>query len=398
MNAITNNTVSIVLNNVGLKAVKSGHPWLYDQSIIKKNKEAKSGDIAVLYDEKRKFAGVGLYDANSPIVVRVLHRGQPIQLSKEWLADKFYNAIQKRQRLAADDTTTGYRLINGENDSIPGIVLDKYDTTLVLKIDSTCWLPHLQTLTDIIAESQPLDRLVLRMSRSVIKFSDKEDGEIIYGKIITEPIIFSENGILFYADPVKGQKTGFFLDQRDNRAETGRISKGEDVLNVFSYTGGFSLYAAKNGANSVTSLDLSKPALDASIENFNLNEFTCPHKTICGDAFEEMEKLVAAKVKFGVVVVDPPSFARKLSDTPSALKAYHKLIKLASKLVDRGGILVSASCSARVTKEEFFEIVKHAVKASGRKSTELKRTEHALDHRVGFPQGAYLKCVFTRID
>ncbi len=236
-------------------------------------------------------------------------------------------------------------------------MLDRYDNTLVIKIDSTCWLPHLQLLTDIISEAiAPPERIVLRLSRSVVRYSDKADGTVIYGKNIDEPVVFSENGILFYADPPEkgGQKTGFFLDQRDNRAEAGRLSRGKDVLNVFSYTGGFSLYAAKNGANSVTSLDISKPALDACVENFELNEIPCKHNIICGDAFQEMEKLIGAKQKFGVVIVDPPSFARKQSDIKTALKAYEKLNKLAVKLVDRGGILVSASCSARVTKEDFF--------------------------------------------
>jgi len=398
MKTLSDNTISIILTKAGINAVRTGHPWLYDTGIAKKNKEASSGDIAVLYDDKRVFAGIGLYDAHAPIKVRVLHTGKPVTLDQTWLKDKFAACIEKRKSLADDIQTTGYRLINGENDHIAGVVVDRYEDTLVIKIDSTCWLPHLETIKDILTELIAPERIVLRLSRTVKDFSALEDGAIIYGRNIREPLVFSENGILFYADPEKGQKTGFFLDQRDNRAKVGELAKRLDVLNVFAYTGGFSIYAAKGGAKSVASLDISKPALDACIDNFKLNDINCPHTIICGDAFEEMEKLIKQEMKYGMVIVDPPSFARKQTDVAGAIKAYEKLNRLAVKLLKRGGILVSASCSARVTSEEFFDAVAKAIKSSGRKYQEIKKTGHAKDHQVGFPQGGYLKCLFAKVD
>jgi len=398
MGAISDNTVSIILTNKGLSAVRKGHPWLYDQAVAKINKEAHSGDIAVLYDNKRKFAGIGLYDAHSPIVVRVLHSGKPITLDKQWLYDKISESIRNRSPLIDDSQTTGFRLLNGENDGLAGVVADIYDNTITLKLDSICWLPHINTLTDIFIQLLKPERIVLRMSRSVKEFSDIEDGSVIYGTKIIKPLTFTENGIKFYTDPVNGQKTGFFLDQRENRNLVGELSSGLHVLNVFAYTGGFTLYAMKGGAKSVSSLDISKPALEGCLDNLKLNEFKTHHEIICGDAFDEMKKLIKSGKKYGMVIVDPPSFARKQADVYGALKAYEKLNKLAVKLLEKNGILVAASCSARVAKDEFFSTILKAMRSSGRTYTEIKRTEHAIDHPIGFPEGAYLKCIFIKAD
>ncbi|PLX66613.1 MAG: class I SAM-dependent rRNA methyltransferase [Denitrovibrio sp.] len=397
MEAITKDTVSIILSKNGLKAVRSGHPWIYSKGISKINKNADSGDIAVLYDEKRKFAGLGLFDAHSPIMVRVLSSGKPVTLNRDFLKERIYSSIQKRTELINDESTTGYRLINGENDQLPAVVLDRYDETLVLKLDSVCWLKHLDILTEIFIELLNPERIVLRLSRSVKEFSDTPDGSVIYGEELNGQITFKENGILFYADPIRGQKTGFFIDQRENRAEVGKISRSKNVLNVFSYTGGFSICAAKNGALSVTSLDISRHALDGCSETFMLNDEKCPHEIICGDAFEEMEKLAKIGKKYDLVIVDPPSFARKMSDLEGALKAYAKVNILASKLVEKDGVLVAASCTARVSSDDFFGAVLRAVGSSGRPYKVIKKTGHALDHPVGFPEGAYLKCIYVKI-
>lgn len=398
MKPISDNTLSVILSSSGLKAVRSGHPWLYESGIDRINKKGASGDIAVLYDTKRVFAGIGLYDADSPIKVRVLHKGRPAVISREWLYDRISSIIAGRKKLMADKSTTGYRLIHGENDSLPGIVLDRYAETLVLKTDSSCWLPYVNTLSDIIADILSPERIILRMSRTVKEYTGTDDGSVIYGSGITDRPVFTENGIKFYADPVNGQKTGFFLDQRENRKNVMELSGGLSVLNVFSYTGGFSLYAAAGGAESVTSLDISMPAMDECENNFRLNDMKIPHRKICGDAFEEMEKLIKAKEKFGMVIVDPPSFARKQPDVKNALKAYKKLNTLALKLIRKNGILVSASCSARVPSDDFFETVTKSIKSSGRRYREIKRTAHASDHPIGFPEGAYLKCLFAEIN
>jgi 23S rRNA (cytosine1962-C5)-methyltransferase len=214
------------------------------------------------------------------------------------------------------------------------------------------------------------------------------------------PVIFRENGIWFEAEPIIGQKTGFFLDQRDNRARVGQLAQGKHVLNVFSYTGGFSLYAARNGAASVTSLDMSKPAMAAAARNYDLNtsdpDITgSPHTLMCDDAFDALRKLAKEGQKFGLVILDPPSFAKKQVDVSNALEAYARLAKLGLKVLERGGVLVSASCSARVPADLFYDTVTQAAEKFGRPLTVIETTTHAIDHPIGFPEGAYLKCIFA---
>jgi 23S rRNA (cytosine1962-C5)-methyltransferase len=403
MSAISENCISAVLTPPAIKAVRKGHPWVYADNIVKQNKEGVAGDLVVAYDKKRKFAGIGLYDPESPIRIRMLQNNSPETIDKEWFIKKIEDVFSIRQKLINDRETTGYRLISGENDGIPGLVLDRYEDTLTLKLDTAAWLNHIEMLKDIFIESIKPERIVLRLSRTVEDsplLKNMKDGDIIYGSPLKGFVIFQENGILFESDPIKGQKTGFFLDQRENRAKVEKLSAGKNVLNVFSYTGGFSLYAARGGAKSVTSLDLSKPALDAAERNFKLNKegFSAKHISLCGDAFEEMAKLAKNNKKYGVVIVDPPSFARKQSDAQGAMKAYARLIKLAVKLVETGGILVAASCSSRVSFDDFFTLVTRTASVSGRKIKEIDRTTHATDHPIGFPEGAYLKCIYLKIN
>lgn len=395
--------VSFQLTPAAEKEVKKGHPWVFDKGIVKQNKEAQAGAFAVIYDKERKFVGLGLYDPDSPIRIRMLHRGKPVTIDSDWLKEKLSTSISARRKIFADESTTGFRLVNGENDGLPGIIADYYDKTLVIKFDSAIWLPYLDLLKGIFDELLKPECIILRLSRSidVKKISPNiGDGAVLKGSAPKRGIIFRENGILFEAEPIHGQKTGFFLDQRDNRSKVEKYAKNRDVLNVFSYTGGFSIYAARGGASSVISLDLSEPALKAAKRNFELNKddiliAECRHSTICMDAFEALGELARQKKRFGMVIVDPPSFARKQSDVQSAVSAYQKLTRLALGVLDDAGILVSASCSARVPSDMFFDAVLKAAAKAGRPLQVMQKTGHAADHPVGFPEGEYLKCMFS---
>jgi 23S rRNA (cytosine1962-C5)-methyltransferase len=395
--------VAVHLSPPGLRAVRSGHPWLFDSGIVRRPESAADGALAVLFDSKRRFVGIGLYDPNSPIRVRVLHQGGQQQIDAAWLRKRIADSIDRRASLRDDPRTTGYRLVHGENDMLPGIVIDRYASTAVLKLDSSAWLPHLPLLQTCISDLTECDRIVLRMSRTLTSHCPPsiEDGMILSGSAVDEAIVFHENGIAFEAEPVTGQKTGFFLDQRDNRARVGRLAKGLDVLNVFAYTGGFSLYAARGGAVSVTSLDISKRALAASQRNVALNSddaaiSNTPHHIVAADAFAALAEFVRAGRRFDMVILDPPSFARRQTEVGRALAAYRRLAGLGIGVLDKGGMLVSASCSARVSTDDFFAVVTRAAVAAGRPLREIERTAHALDHPIGFPEGAYLKCLFAR--
>ncbi len=403
MNSTDN--ISVQLTPAVVRVVKKGHPWIFDKGIIKQNKPGNPGDLAILYDQKRKFIGIGLLDPESPIKIRVLHRGKPVNLDALWLRKRLDEIFARRAVLIEDSQTTGYRLVSGENDGLPGLVIDRYDQTLVFKLDTVAWMPHLDLLKEIIVGALQPERIVLRVSRTVANSAvcpeHLRKGCVIFGPELVGPVIFLENGLKFEAEPIIGQKTGFFLDQRDNRARVGKIARGRTVLNVFSYTGGFSLYAAAGGAPSVTSLDLSRPALDASLRNFKLNGenkilASADHQLICDDAFVALEKLAASGKRYGVVILDPPSFAKKLVDVSGAIKAYKKLAILGLEVLEKEGVLVAASCSARVTAPMFFEAVNGAAKKAGRPLKTIEKTHHAIDHPIGFPEGSYLKCLFAR--
>jgi 23S rRNA (cytosine1962-C5)-methyltransferase len=389
---------SVQVSPAAERSIKKGHPWVYADAVVKLSREANAGDIAAIFSSKRDFIGLGLFDPTSPIRIRILSTKPKTTIDETWLKTAIQNSISKRQQLINDKATDGFRLIHGENDGIPGLVADIYRNVLVIKLDTTAWMLHLALICDIMKDLISPLTIILRLSRTVSPTEQYSDGCLLYGEPVKGAVVFSENGILFEADPVDGQKTGFFLDQRDNRARAGKLAKGRDVLNIFAYNGGFSLYAAKGGAKSVISLDIAPQALEAAKRNFALNpELTSPHETLCADAFESMKQLADRGRRFGMVIVDPPSFARKQADIPNALAAYEKLTKLAVNLTAGGGILICASCSARVGAEDFFATVLKAVKRSERNFQEIERTLNAPDHPVGFPEGAYLKCIYFRL-
>jgi 23S rRNA (cytosine1962-C5)-methyltransferase len=218
------------------------------------------------------------------------------------------------------------------------------------------------------------------------------------GTVPGAPVIFSENGIRFEADVLRGQKTGFFLDQRENRAEVEKLSRGRAVLNAFSFSGGFSVYAARGGAQSVTDLDISTHALASAKRNFALNQnfpgvAACRHETVQADAFDWIEKTSA---RFGLIILDPPSLAKRESERATAIRAYEKLNALGIDRLERGGILVAGSCSAHVSAPEFFDAVRRAAMKSGRKFSELQTRLHPPDHPAGFKEAEYLKVIYLK--
>ncbi len=385
-----------------LRHIKAGHPWIYGESITKGGQDAEAGDLAVIFDDERRFRAIGLWDPDSPIRIKILHHGKPLSIDREFFAERISAAIDHRLSLISDESTTGHRLINGENDFLPGFIVDRYDTTLVIKLYSTAWFPHLTTLLDLLCEIDvfSVERVVLRLSRSVESCHTfgLQDGQTIVGEAPNEDIVFLENGLLFGADVVRGQKTGHFFDQRDNRLAVQHESTG-DVLDLFSSTGGFSVYAAAGGADSVISVDVNQPSLDAAHRNMERNGLhdLTRYNTLCDDAFEVLSEFGRTGRRFDVVVIDPPSFAQKQVDIDSALHAYRRLTQRGLGLVRNGGLFVQASCSSRVSTDEFYGAIQDVAHHADVSLTQQRRTGHALDHPIGFPQGGYLKALFARV-
>ena len=385
------------------RALRQNHPWVFDQAITEQSHEGAPGDLAVIFDNKRRFLAIGLYDPTSSIRVRILQHRQPATIGTNWFEAKLITANQLREPLARQ-STDGYRLVHGENDGLPGLIIDRYAETLVLKIYSPIWIPHLKEFCSALLQTNPCERLILRLSRSLQKQREflygLEDGITLAGQPPEGLILFQENGLTFECDPIHGQKTGFFLDQRENRARVEKLSKGKSVLNVFAYTGGFSVYAARGGAKQVASVDLSAPALQAAIRNFSHNQHipavkSAIHEIIAEDAFEALARMELQKRLFDLVILDPPMFAQNQNQIAAGLSAYRKLTRLGLGVLRPGGILVQASCSSRIDAETFFDTIHQSARESHRRLAEIERTGHALDHPIGFEEGTYLKCLFA---
>ena len=397
--------ISVRVKGAAERAVRQGHPWVFEDSILRQSHLGNAGDLAVIFDrQKKSFLAVGLYDPLSPIRIKILQSMQPMPIDRAFFAQKLKAAQARRQPLI-NEGTTGYRLVYGESDGFPALIIDRYGDTLVLKLYTSAWIPHLQTLIGALEDSVVFDGLVLRLSRSlqsdrlnVPKLYGLEDGQQLIGDAAAEPVQFVENGLLFQADVRKGHKTGFFFDQRDNRQKARELAKGRRVLDVFSYTGGFSVYALAGGARSVTALDVSEPALETLKQNVETNGFEAKSvDVIAADAFAGLAQLIQAKRKFNMVIVDPPAFANSRASMRNAVLAYRRLVEMALRLLANDGVLVMASCSTRINAEIFFQLVTRSATVSGYKLEDVETTAHALDHPIGFPEAAYLKALFARV-
>lgn len=397
-------TLRLRLTAAAESKVRGGHPWIYEQAIRKANRRGEAGETAVIYDRRDRLLAVGLFDPHSPIRVRVLRRGQPLVFDHAWMRLNLRRCLEARDRLFDRRRTTGYRVIHGESDGWPALVLDRYADTWVLKLYSSIWWPHLEALKRaLVAEIAPR-RLVLRLSRHLQNETtagpDRPgDGSVLHGDPVDEPALFLENGLTFEADVIRGQKTGFFLDQRDNRQRVESLAAGKEVLNAFSFSGGFSLYAARGGARAVTDLDISAHALESARRNVRWNRqlpqiADCRFEHRQGDVFRSLGDMDRT---YGLIVLDPPSLARRKSERQGALDAYRRLVTAALPRLDDRGILFAASCSAQITAEELFRLVRQTCGASGRGFVEMETTGHAEDHPATFPEARYLKGIFLRL-
>jgi 23S rRNA (cytosine1962-C5)-methyltransferase len=381
-------TLRLRLRPTAESIVRGGHPWVFADSIKEQNREGAANDLAVIFDRNDKFLAVGLYDPESPIRVRILHTGKPIQIDAAFWRQRFQTALQKRTQLF-DSTTTGYRCLHGENDGFPGLVLDRYADTYVLKLYTAPWFHRYREILPLITALPSCHRVILRFSRNL----KSADGEIIHGPPLTAPVQFLENNLHFEADVLRGQKTGFFLDQRENRQIVQSLARDRDVLNAFSFSGAFSVYAASGGAKSGTDLDISAHALESSRRNFALNHLPAsPHQTIQADTFEYLAQ--KPNRQYSLIILDPPSLAKRDSEKQGALRAYRQLLQSALPWLSPNAIVVAASCSAHVTPDEFFAAVLDIARRHNLQ--ELRRTESPPDHPATFPEARYLKCIYLQ--
>lgn len=391
--------LAVKLSSKGEQSVVKGHPWVFSNSIIKLNDGARTGDLAIIFSKnKNKVIGIGLYDAKSPIRIKIIHNAETkAEINADFFHQKIKSAFEKRSELLQSNTNS-YRLLFGENDGFPGLIADVYSSVLVVKLYSEIWFPYLESILKSLKQVSKAEAMVIRLSRNIqnSKNHNLEDGKVIYGTLENEVVEFTEHGVKFSANVIKGHKTGYFLDHRHNRKRVGELSNNKTVLDVFSYAGGFSVHALANGATEVTSMDISKQALELAIENGKLNVYSGIHKTIAGDAFTEMKNLIKRGKRFDLVVIDPPSFAKQQSEVDLAKKKYAQLAELGEKLTAKKGLLVLASCSSRVLAQSFFDLNNSVLNEQSRLFETVLKTQHDVDHPISFPEGAYLKCGYYR--
>lgn len=367
-----------------------GHPWLFSQAVHLPD-GLKPGQRALLTDKKGPL-GMGFVDPESPLVFRMCALGTKASLNDHWAQATLEKAATLRAR-SLPPQTDGFRLVNGEGDGLPGLVVDLYGKSGVVRFDGTgareFYNP--EGIASWIMERFDLHHVLEKKRGS--------HATPLAGSAPTANVQFKENGLVFEADLIRGQKTGFFLDQRDNRAHIQRMSQNQDVLNLFSYTGGFSLYAASGEASHVTSVDQARPAIKLADRLFSLNGQTTPHSGVAGDVFDFLESAHAEKRQWDLVIVDPPSFAPSEKAVPQAVSAYTRVFTMAAKVCRPGGYLALASCSSHITDGHFEEIAQNAIGKARRRACVLFKGGQPIDHPypLACPELKYLKFLGLRL-
>lgn len=378
---------TIVIRNGREKSLERFHPWVFSGSIERLDGEALEGDLVRVEDNKGKFLGAGHLCAGS-ISVKVLTFKDEI-IDEVWILDRLKRAQQLRTALdLPNKQTNAYRLVHGEGDFLPGLIIDIYDKVAVIQ-------PHSVGMEQLLpAISAGLKSIGFK--NVVHKGLGGEVAVALVGKV-SERIKVNEHGMKLHVDVLTGQKTGFFLDQRDSRYLLQQFAKDKTVLNVFSYTGGFSIAALKGGAKSAISLDSAAKALTIADENAMLNEYTDKHKSLKLDAVRYLEHM---EEDYDIIVLDPPAFAKHKSARHNAIQAYRRINEQAIKRIRSGGFLFTFSCSQVIDKQLFQDIIASAAINAGRQVRILHHLRQPADHPVSVfhPEGEYLKGLVLAVD
>lgn len=384
------------------RPVENRHPWLFSGAILNVTGDPAPGDLVAVLDHGGGWLATGYYNPHSQIRVRILSWDADEPIDELWWRERLRAAIARRTALAFEPQTTAYRLVYGEADQIPGLIVDRYGDFLVLQALTAGIERHKEKLSAIVAELTGVAGVV---ERSDMDVREKEGlpaaSGVLYGVAPPEFVEVRENNLRILVDLRHGHKTGLYLDQRDNRALVGqpRFSAGKEFLNVFAYTGGFGLYAAAAGAAAITNVDSSVPALEQAEQNASLNGFERPHdEYLAGDAFEILRHYRDTRRQFDVIILDPPKFAHSQRDVQPACRGYKDLNWLAFRLLRPGGLLATFSCSGLVDADLFQKVVFGAAVDAGRDAQILHRMAQAPDHPVllTFPESAYLKGLLLR--
>ena len=374
------------------ESLRRFHPWVFSGAIQQTDSNLEEGDTVRVVTSSGEFIAVGHYQQGS-IAVRVLSFSD-VAIDDAYWASRLQSALSMRQAIGLADSPTNntYRLVHGEGDHLPGLIIDVYGKTAVMQAHSIgMHLCRKQIAVQLVKVMGERLQHVYYKSETTLPYMEPENG-FLYGG--SNDNVALENGLKFYVDWLRGQKTGFFVDQRENRLLLQQYARGRRVLNMFCYTGGFSFYAMRGGAELVHSVDSSAKAIELTNRNVELNfPGDQRHEAFCEDAFKFMDNVPASSVPYDLVVLDPPAFAKHRGALHNALKGYTRLNQKAMQIIAPGGILFTFSCSQVVTKDNFRNAVFTAAALARRKVRILHQLHQPADHPINIyhPEGEYLK-------
>ena len=393
--------IDVILKKGKEKAVRHRHPWLFSGAIESVKGKPANGEIVRLLDDKGSFMAYGFYNSQSRVALRLLEWDENVAIDDDWFRKKVAVAVNGRNNLLEDGTTNTCRLVFSEADYLPGLIVDKYADYLAVQI-----------LTSGIEEVLPviIDELQkLLKPKGIFDKSDaasraheglETSNEVLAGKQPPEIVKVIENGISYGINITEGQKSGFYCDQRDNRRIVASYSKGKKVLDCFSYTGGFTLNALKNGASSVTSVDSSALAIETLKNNIELNKLDASKQiSLQSDVNKQMRALREQGEKFDIVILDPPKYAPSRSALDKASRAYKDLNRQGMLLLESGGLLATFSCSGAMDIDTFKQVLAWAALDAGKEVQFIFQFCQPEDHpvRASFPEGEYLKGLLCRV-
>ncbi|MEW5700683.1 MAG: class I SAM-dependent rRNA methyltransferase [Candidatus Zixiibacteriota bacterium] len=383
------------------KAARHRHPWVFSGAIARIDGDVRpgSGEIVRVMTADGAFLAHGYYNPRSQIAIRLLEWNEAVSVDESWWRGRLRDAIAARRDLFADPQTNAFRLVHAEADGLPALIVDKYGDCLVIQSQAAGIDAVKAVLVDELNAQLHPGGIIERSEGSARELEGLAEARGVVSGSVPPTVEIVENGHRFVVDLNEGQKTGFYLDQRANRALVATHARDREVLDCFAYTGGFTVYALASGARAVTCVDSSAPALALLAQNVALNDIAVDRvSTIEGNAFEVLRKFRDQGRSFDMVILDPPKLAANRSQLEKALRAYKDLNLLAMKLLRPGGILATFSCSGAVSVAAFQEMIAWAATDAARSVQILRRLSQAADHPilVSFPESEYLKGLLCR--
>ena len=371
------------------RRIKTGHLWIFSNEIGSAEGDPQNGDIVEVYDSRNNFLGTGFYNKNSLIAGRLLSTEKADDL-KALFRSRIAAAYELRKNLYPGRDS--FRMVFSESDFLPGLIIDKYNNTFVLQVYSAGMEKNIGLLVDILKEDFFAENIFTKNEDYLRKLEGIATEDNVYlGERKNE--LIDDGQIKYEIDFEKGQKTGFYFDQSDNRSFIERLSAGKNVLDAFCNSGGFGLHAAKAGADAVTFVDSSANEIQSADNNFKLNGLTADAQFIKEDIFDYLGKCISEKRTFDIVMIDPPAFAKNRKSVPVAKKGYEKLNRMAMLIVKENGFLVTSSCSHHISEADFRQVINQAAGRANMRVQEIYFKGASLDHPVlpSMPETSYLK-------